>query len=84
MKKLLSTTLLCSTLLFMSLEAVTPKDIKSALSKSKNSFTQIYQDNLYQPLWLDSNGLNELGKELLEQIDNDKTVIFNMINSFLK
>ncbi|RUM85061.1 MAG: hypothetical protein DSZ18_00150 [Candidatus Thioglobus sp.] len=68
----------------MSLEAVTPKDIKSALSKSKNSFTQIYQDNLYQPLWLDSNGLNELGKELLEQIDNDKTVIFNMINSFLK
>ena len=74
MKKLLSTTLLCSTLLFMSLEAVTPKDIKSALSKSKNSFTQIYQDNLYQPLWLDSNGLNELGKELLEQIDNDKTV----------
>ena len=50
-------------------------DIKSSVSKSKSSFLKsAYSSNLYDAIWINSNGLTNLGKELLEQIKKDKTV----------
>ena len=50
-------------------------DIKSSVTKGKSSFFKsAYSSNLYEPIWIDNSGLTPLGKELLNQINKDKTV----------
>jgi len=76
MKKILHTALLVTTLSFLPLQASIADNIKKQVEHlSKTApYKSVYRDNLYEPLWLNKNGLNELGKELIEQIKNDKTV----------
>ena len=66
---------LASVLLSLPLSASLRDDIKSAASKSKSSFIKrSYSANLNDPIWIKDNSLSSLGKELLSQIKNDKTV----------
>ncbi len=76
MKRVLQITLLATTLSLMPLQAAIADDIKKSIESSakKAPYATIYRDNLYEPLWLANNGLNNLGKELIDQIKNDKTL----------
>lgn len=76
MKRLLHITLIASTFALLPLQAAIQDDIKKRLESSskKIPYKNLYRDNLYEPLWLTKNGLNNLGKELLDQIEHDKTV----------
>ena len=76
MKRIIHITLLATTLSLMPLQASIPDEIKKRVESSGKNipYKSIYRDNLYEPLWLNKNGLNDLGKELIEQIKNDKTV----------
>jgi len=50
-------------------------DIKSSVVKSKSSFLKsAYSSSLYDPIWINNNGLTTLGNELIEHIKKDKTV----------
>ncbi len=71
LKSLTVASLVC----FVPLFANISDDIKSSISKSKDPFLKAeYSSNLYEPIWINSSGLTDLGKELIEQINKDKTV----------
>ena len=83
MKKILNNVLFCSALTLLPLQAAMHDNIKKSVTNSdKTLLKSTYRESLYQPIWLNENGLNSLGNELLEQIANDKTVASDL--SFYK
>ncbi len=72
-------TLMVLALMQTSLYAVDSSKIKQLAVNSKSKFIKsVYSTNLYEPIWIKGSSLSNLGKELIDQIDSDKTVSYDL------
>ena len=67
--------LLAAVIAQLPLNAALSDNIKALVHKSTPpSVEKIYRDTMYEPIWITPSGLTPLGKDLLSQIKEDKTV----------
>jgi len=58
---------------------VSKDELKNHLKDIQVSYIKnIYLNNAYDPIWIKDNSLSPLGKELINQIKNDKTIAYDL------
>ncbi len=79
MLKKIKISILVSVLTQIPIYANINSDIKNSVLKSHSTFLKkVYANSSYESIWVNSSGLTSLGKELISQMNSDKTLYYDL------